>query len=277
MNTFDLARRLADYYGLPVRIINAKRNPLEYRQKDNSLILREDFIQKLPKEERIKIVRQIAATCTCTGTGKGEGQPSMTIEDIQKLPKKERIALARKFASSNWVIKEGKQATLEGTASIPHLMADMKKRQSGLDNKHLLPDTMRVELIRSRKSPRVKIGWPEDVAQFLRHVADYDRESAKILHLDTKNQVIGVENISTGSLNASIVHPREAVKGAILNNSNAVIFVHNHPSGNPEPSREDKEVHKNLKAAFGTVGIDLLDSIIIGKDGHYSLKEKEGL
>ncbi len=274
MNTFDLARRLADYYGLPVRIINAKRNPIEYRQKDHSLILREDFIQKLTKEERRKIARQIAATCT--GKGEGEGPPSMTIEDIQKLPKKERIALARRFASSNWIIKEGKQATLEGTTSIPHIVEEMKKQQSELDNKHLLPDTMRVELIRSRKPPKVKIGGPNDVAQFLRHVADYDRESAKILHLDTKNQVVGVENISTGSLNASIVHPREAVKGAILNNSNAVIFVHNHPSGNPAPSREDKEVHKNLKAAFGTVGIDLLDSIVIGKDGYHSLKE-EGL
>lgn len=275
MRTVELARKIADYYGLPVKIITAKRNPIEYRQKDNSLILRADSIHKLPIEERRKIARQIASTAS--GTGKGEGQPSMTVEDIQKLPKKERIALARKFASSNWVLKEGKQATLEGTASIPHLMVEMKKQQSELDNKHLLPDTMRVELIKSRKPPKAKIGGPNDVAQFLSHVADYDRESAKILHLDTKNQVVGVENISTGSLNASIVHPREAVKGAILNNSSAVIFVHNHPSGNPEPSREDMKVHKNLKAAFGTVGIQLLDSIVIGKDGYHSLKEKEGL
>lgn len=139
-----------------------------------------------------------------------------------------------------------------------------------------LKDSMLVELRKLRKSPKVSIGSPRDVVDFLQHMEDYDRERAKIIHLNTKNSIVGVENISTGSLNASIVHPREAIKGAILNNSAAVIFVHNHPSGNPVPSNEDKEVHKRLKNAFGTVGIDLLDSIIIGKDGYRSLKE-EGL
>jgi len=65
------------------------------------------------------------------------------------------------------------------------------------------------------------------------------------------------------------------LKGAILNNSAAVIFLHNHPSGNPEPSNADREVHGRLKEAFKTVGIDLLDSIVIGKDGYRSLKEEE--
>ena len=142
------------------------------------------------------------------------------------------------------------------------------------DAEKSLKDSMMVELRKLRKSPMVKIGAPLDVVDFLRHMEDYDRERAKILHLNTKNHIVGVENISTGSLNASIVHPREAVKGAILNNSAAVIFVHNHPSGNPEPSNEDREVHKKLKAAFGTVGIDLLDSIVIGKDGYRSLREE---
>lgn len=142
------------------------------------------------------------------------------------------------------------------------------------DAEKSLKDSMVVELRKLRRSPQVKINAPFDVVNFMRHMEDYDRERAKILHLNTKNQIVGVENISTGSLNASIVHPRESVKGAILNNSAAVIFVHNHPSGNPEPSSEDKEVHKKLKAAFGTVGIDLLDSIVIGKDGYRSLREE---
>ncbi len=162
---------------------------------------------------------------------------------------------------------DSKQATLEG---IKIELQPKSKEPIKLEDSHL------VELKKTRKTPTVKIGSPEDVVQYLSHMGDYDREKAKILHLNTKNQIVGVENISTGSLNASIVHPREALKGAILNNSAAVIFVHNHPSGNPEPSREDKEVHARLKNAFGTVGIELLDSIVIGKDGYRSLKE-EGL
>lgn len=269
MRTIELARKIADYYGMPVKIITAKRNPTPakpiYRQTDHNLILRADTIQKLPIEERRKIARQIASTAS--GTGGGDKQPSMTVDDIKKLPKKERIALAKKLISQDWVLREIKQTTIGG---IPVSKVEPEKRKED----HGLPDTMRVELRKFRKPPMAKIGGPNDVAQFMRHVADYDRESAKILHLDTKNQIVGVENVSTGSLNASIVHPREAVKGAILNNSNAVIFVHNHPSGNPEPSIEDMNIHKKLKEAFGTVGIDLLDSMIIGKDGHISLRER---
>lgn len=134
-------------------------------------------------------------------------------------------------------------------------------------------DTFKVQLVPLRTAPKSKIGGPEDVAALVREMEDYDRESAKIVHLDTKNQVMGVETISIGSLSASIVHPRETVKGAILNNSANVIFVHNHPSGICEPSNEDIEISGKLKEAFEMVGIVLLDSIIVGKGCHYSLRE----
>lgn len=133
-------------------------------------------------------------------------------------------------------------------------------------------DTFKVQLIPLRAAPKVKIAGPEDVANLVREMEDYDRESAKIIHLDTKNQVMGIETISIGSLSASIIHPRETVKGAILNNSANVIFVHNHPSGVCEPSNEDIEISGNLKEAFETVSIVLLDSIIVGKGCHYSLR-----
>ena len=94
-----------------------------------------------------------------------------------------------------------------------------------------------------------------------------------ILSLDTKNNVINIENISTGSLNASIVHPREALKGSLLANAAHIIFVHNHPSGDPAPSAEDLAINKKLMGAFDAVGIDMLDAIIIGKNGYYSAKE----
>jgi death-on-curing family protein len=134
-------------------------------------------------------------------------------------------------------------------------------------------DTFKVQLIPLRAAPTAKIGSPEDIVRLVREMEDYDRESAKIIHLDTKNQVMGVETISIGSLSASIVHPRETVTGAILNKSANVIFVHNHPSGICEPSQEDINISVKLKEAFELVGIVLLDSIIVGKGCHYSLRE----
>lgn len=134
-------------------------------------------------------------------------------------------------------------------------------------------DTFRIQLVPLRAAPKTKINMPEDVVTLVKEMEDYDREYAKIIHLDTKNQVMGVETISIGSLSASIVHPRETVKGAILNNSANVIFIHNHPSGICGPSNEDIEISGKLKEAFETVGIVLLDSIIVGKGCHYSLRE----
>jgi len=134
-------------------------------------------------------------------------------------------------------------------------------------------DCQRVMIQRTRDCPKAKITFPEDVVTLLREMGDYERERAMILSLDTKNNVISIENISTGSLNASIVHPREAVKGSLLANAAHIIFAHNHPSGDPSPSVEDRAINKKLQEAFNIVGIDMLDSIIIGRDGYYSARE----
>ncbi len=134
-------------------------------------------------------------------------------------------------------------------------------------------DCMRVMLQKIRACPTGKVTVPGDVVELMKDMKDMDRERAMIIHMSTKNSIIGVENISTGSLNAAIVHPRECIKGAILNNSANIIFVHNHPSGDPFPSVEDRATNKKLQEAFSIVGIDMLDSIIIGKEGYYSAKE----
>ncbi len=135
-------------------------------------------------------------------------------------------------------------------------------------------DCVRVMLQNIRPCPTGKINSPEDVVKLLYEMQGMDRERAMILHLSTKNNILGVENISVGSLNSSIVHPRESLKGAILSSSAHCIFVHNHPSGDPEPSREDRAITTKLMGAFDAVGIDLLDSVIIGTDGnYYSFKE----
>ena len=138
-------------------------------------------------------------------------------------------------------------------------------------------DTARVELKTLRKTPDVKIRSMNDVAILVRGMEDYDRERMKIIHLDTKNRVLHVKNISTGTINSSIVHPREAVKGAVLSSATSVIIVHNHPSGVPEPSEEDRVVAQALVNAFHLMRIDVLDFVIVAKDWQYSFKDYDGL
>lgn len=102
-----------------------------------------------------------------------------------------------------------------------------------------------------------------------------DRESFIILALDAKCKPTHISTVSTGSLTASIVHPREVFKLAILANAHSIVAVHNHPSGNPTPSDEDKKITRRLKEAGQLLGIPLLEHIIIGECGEYiSLKEQ---
>ena len=90
------------------------------------------------------------------------------------------------------------------------------------------------------------------------------------LHLDAKNRIICFDKVSIGSLNASIVHPREVYKTALLSSAAAVLFIHNHPSGDTTPSREDIDMTKRLKDAGELFGIRVLDHLIVGEEGYYS-------
>ena len=125
-----------------------------------------------------------------------------------------------------------------------------------------------------------KISTPQDakilVNDFIEGIEFLDKEVFVGIYLNTKNEPTAFEKISTGSLNASIVHPRECFKMAIMSNSNSVIFLHNHPSGDPTPSLEDKNITERLKEAGELLGIRVLDHIVIGNGRHYSFKE-EGL
>ena len=109
---------------------------------------------------------------------------------------------------------------------------------------------------------------------FNEFVGNADREMFVVACLNTKNEIANLSVVHMGSLNASIVHPREVFKTAILSNSASIICAHNHPSGHPEPSREDIEVTKRLAEAGKILGIELLDHIIIGEETFYSLKER---
>lgn len=116
---------------------------------------------------------------------------------------------------------------------------------------------------------------PEDGYKLMKHfLGDLDREAFIVIALDTKNQPTSINICHVGSLNASIVHPREVMKSAILSNAASIMVGHNHPSGHPSPSREDIEVTRRLVEAGKIIGIDLLDHIIVGDEEYVSLKEK---
>lgn len=120
-----------------------------------------------------------------------------------------------------------------------------------------------------------KITCPEDVHSILKDfLGDMDRERFTIIMLDTKNQINAIHTVSEGSLNSSIVHPREVFKAAILKNAYSIILSHNHPSGDPKPSREDVEITKRLVECGELIGIKVLDHIIVG-DYIFSFKEHE--
>ena len=109
------------------------------------------------------------------------------------------------------------------------------------------------------------------------YLADVDREHFVIILLNQKNRVLGVSTISIGSLSASIVHPREVYKSAILSNAASIICGHNHPSTDCQPSREDRAITTRLVEAGKLLGISVLDHVVIGGDGRYFSFADEGL
>ncbi|MAT59153.1 MAG: hypothetical protein CMF23_14370 [Ignavibacteriae bacterium] len=121
----------------------------------------------------------------------------------------------------------------------------------------------------------VKITSPEEVAKiFIPLLKDEIKEHFFVLCLNSANKIIKYENISIGNLNSSVVHPREVFKVAIDNNSANIIVLHNHPSGNPEPSNEDISITKKLVESGKILGIEIFDHIIIAGNQYLSFVEK---
>ena len=123
------------------------------------------------------------------------------------------------------------------------------------------------------------IKTPEDVLKVIAgELANYDREVFMVLNLKTNGQVINMNICSVGTLNASLVSPREVFKSAILSNAGAFICLHNHPSGNLEPSGEDKDITKRLMEGGRMLDIRMLDHIIVAAESAemFSFRE-EGL
>ena len=128
--------------------------------------------------------------------------------------------------------------------------------------------------IASFKPEKYKIKNPWDIYKYYMESLRYQyKEIFKVVLLNTKNEIITDVDISMGTLNSSLVHPREVFREAIIRSSNKIILLHNHPSGNAEPSKEDKSVTNRLKECGELIGIEVIDHIIIGDGIYFSFKE----
>jgi DNA repair protein RadC len=129
------------------------------------------------------------------------------------------------------------------------------------------------EGVGSYLSPKIRYTSPTQIYDTFGFLEYETKEYFIALHLDGKNRILAVDICSVGSLNQSIVHPREVFKTALLSSAAAIILLHNHPSGDPTPSSEDLEVTKRLREAGDLLGIKVLDHLVIGST-YYSFVER---
>jgi DNA repair protein RadC len=121
------------------------------------------------------------------------------------------------------------------------------------------------------KKKLTKITCAKDVYELMKEkLSDLKQEVFVVLYLDTKNHVLKEEIVTKGTLDASLIHPREVFRGAIKESAHAIIVVHNHPSGDPSPSEEDLRITSKLFDAGELLNIELLDHVIVGRDNFHS-------
>lgn len=140
--------------------------------------------------------------------------------------------------------------------------------------KYIVPE-IRLALIREPGAKPLAVRCPEDLEKFVEPMKWYDIEKFVCFHCNARNEVTGYVIVSQGTVSASLVHPREVFKSAILNNAHAVIVAHNHPAGSLIPSREDRDTTEQLIAAGRLLGIEVLDHVIVAASGILSLRETE--
>jgi DNA repair protein RadC len=117
------------------------------------------------------------------------------------------------------------------------------------------------------------ITTPDDACAQVTEIRKRNKENFLVLYLNTRNQLLHKEFVSIGTLNASLVHPREVFEPALRHSAAAVILVHNHPSGDPTPSQEDRELTRRLAEAGRLLGVEVLDHVIVSAARRYSLQE----
>ncbi|SHJ52815.1 RadC family protein [Tepidibacter formicigenes] len=177
---------------------------------------------------------------------------------------------------ANYIINMDKS---EGIRSLCNITIEELSKIKGIGNAKACQILASIELgkriAKSIPRDKFKINSPDDIASvYMEELRYLKKEVFKIVLLNTKNEIISDIEISVGSLNSSIVHPREVFIEAIRRSANKIILMHNHPSGYVEPSKEDKNITKRLVDGGKILGIDIIDHIIIGDGIYFSFKEK---
>lgn len=184
------------------------------------------------------------------------------------IPKKSVMNIAQELLAKFGNIRSVSQASIEALAEIKGI---------GLAKAAQIKATFELGR-RQELEPELKdydIKNPQSIVKAIRSsIKDKAKEHFKLILLDSRNKIIGISTISIGTLNASLVHPREIFKEAIIHNSASVVLAHNHPSGDPEPSEEDIKITERLVESGKILGIEVIDHIVIGKTNFVSFKER---
>ena len=140
--------------------------------------------------------------------------------------------------------------------------------------RYIVPQ-VRLALMRESGPKPVSIQCPDDLERFVEPLKHYSEEYFVSFHLSSRNQITNYQIVSHGSLSASIVHPREVFKAAIIANAHSIIVAHNHPGGSVDPSMEDIDTTTTLVQAGRILGVEVVDHIIVSSYGLTSLRETQ--
>ncbi len=151
--------------------------------------------------------------------------------------------------------------------------------ESMVDQDYFARFAVQVALVREPETAegRPQLSSPRAVSEAFKKLADLDRECVAVALLDNKHRLNAIHAVHIGTCSQSLVGVADVFKAAILANAQAVVLVHNHPSGDPEPSIEDRELTRRLSRAGEMLGIELLDHVVVAKDGYVSMKERCGI
>ena len=225
--------------------------------KDSSFTVRDLPRQERPRERLQKFGPEALSAQELLALVIGRGIPKKSVMNIAQ-------ELLAKFGN----VKAISQATIEELSQIKGI---------GLAKAAQIKACFELGK-REELEPELKnfdIKNPEAVVKAIRaSIKDKAKEHFKLILLNPRNKIIGISTISIGTLNASLVHPREVFKDAITHSAASVVLAHNHPSGDPEPSEDDIEITKKLVESGKILGIEVIDHIIIGKNDYYSFKAK---
>jgi DNA repair protein RadC len=141
--------------------------------------------------------------------------------------------------------------------------------------KYIVPE-IRLALIKEPGTKAIPVTCPGDIEKFVEPLKHYAEEHFVSFHLNCRNEITGYQIVSHGTVSASLVHPREVFKSAVMSNSHGIIVAHNHPGGSLTPSPEDIETTEQLIKAGKILGVPVVDHIIVSHNGYRSLRETQG-